>query len=107
MNFQKFLFFSQKFPNQIIDFGSLCKEDDETKNVEDLLETLLDEGNNENGDLLETLFKEENHETEDLLETLFKEENNETEDLLETLLKEESHEINANVEEQSQVRNSF
>jgi hypothetical protein len=53
------------------------------------------------------LLKEENSETEDVLETLNKEGNNETEDLLEKLFKEEIPEINANVEEQPQVRNSF
>ena len=82
----------KKFPNGIINFGSLCKEEDETTNVEDLLETLLKEENSETGDVLETLNKEGNHETEDLLEKLFKEEN---------------PEINGNVEEQLQVRNSF
>ena len=84
--------FPKKFPKGIINFGSLCKEEDETTNVEDLLETLL---------------KEENSETEDVLETLNKEGNNETEDLIEKLFKEENPEINGNVEEQLQVRNSF
>ena len=84
--------FPKNFPNGIINFGSLCKEEDETTNVEDLLETLL---------------KEENSETEDVLETLNKEGNNETEDLIEKLFKEENPEINGNVEEQLQVRNSF
>ena len=89
---QKSLAFPQQFPNGIINFGSLCKEEDETTNVEDLLETLLNEKNNE---------------TEDVLETLNKEENNETEDLLETLFKEENHKTTGNDEEQLQVRNSF
>ena len=57
--------------------------------------------------MLETLLKEENSETEEVLETLNKEGNNETEDLLEKLFKEEIPEINANVEEQPQVRDSF
>ena len=78
--------------NGIINFGSLCKEEDETTNVEDLLETLL---------------KEENSETEDVLETLNKEGNHETEDLLEKLLKEENPEINGNGGEQPRVRHSF
>ena len=89
---QKSLAFPQQFPNGIINFGSLCKEEDETTNVEDLLETLL---------------KEENSETEDVLETLNKEGNHETEDLLEKLLKEENPEINGNVGEQPRVRYSF
>ena len=41
-------------------------------NVEDLLETLLNEENNETEDVLETLNKEENNETDDLLEILIK-----------------------------------
>ena len=65
--------FPKKFPKGIINFGSLCKEEDETTNVEDLLETLLKEENSETEDVLETLNKEGNNETEDLLEKLFKE----------------------------------
>ena len=91
-NCKKGLAFHQQFSNGIINFESLCKEEDETTNVEDLLETLLNE---------------ENNETEDVLETLKKEENNETEDLLETLFKEENHKTTGNDEEQPQVRNSF
>ena len=89
---KKGLAFLEQFPNWYINFGSLCKEEDETINVEDLLETLLNEENDKTEDVIEILNKEENFETEDLLETLFKEEN---------------HENTANVEEQAQVRNIF